>query len=78
MNQLPSRTAKELIKCLCRSPLCYKIVRQRGSHRTLKSKKYPDIRVGYHDSDEVSGRYIRDLLIKRVGLTESMAREVIR
>ena len=78
MNQFPSMKTKQLIKCLCRSPLCYKIVRQRGSHRTLKSKNYPDIRVSYHDSVEVSGRYIRDLLIKRVGLTEAMAREVIR
>ena len=78
MNQFPSMKTKQLIKCLCRSPLCYKIVRQMGSHRTLKSKNYPDIRVSYHDSDEVSGRYIRDLLIKRVGLTEAMAREVIR
>ena len=78
MNQFPSMKTKELIKCLCRSPLCYKIVRQNGLHRTLKSKNYPDIRIGYHDSDEVSGRYVRDLLIKKVGLTESMAREVIR
>jgi predicted RNA binding protein YcfA (HicA-like mRNA interferase family) len=69
---------KELIKCLCLYPLCYKIVRQKGSHRTLKSEKYPDIRIGYHDLEEVSGRYIRDLLIKKVGLTEAMAREVIR
>ena len=78
MNQFPSMKTKELIKCLCRSPLCYKIVRQNGSHRTLKSKNYPDIRIGYHDSDELSGRYVRDLLIKKVGLTESMAREVIK
>ena len=78
MNQFPSMKTKELIKCLCRSPLCYKIVRQNESHRTLKSKNYPDISIGYHDSDEVSGRYVRDLLIKKVGLTESMAREVIK
>ncbi|MEY3127555.1 MAG: hypothetical protein RIS06_111 [Actinomycetota bacterium] len=78
MNQFPSMKTKELIKCLCRSPLCYKIVRQRGSHRTLKSKNYPDIRIGYHDSYEVSGEFVRDLLIKRVGLTQAMAREVIR
>ena len=78
MNQFPSMKTKELIKCLCRAPLYYKIVRQRGSHRTLKSKNYPDIRIGYYDSYEVSGEFVRDLLIKRVGLTQAMAREVIR
>ena len=78
MNQFPSMKTKELIKCLCRAPLYYKIVRQRGSHRTLKSKNYPDIRIGYQDSYEVSGEFVRDLLIKRVGLTQAMAREVIR
>jgi predicted RNA binding protein YcfA (HicA-like mRNA interferase family) len=78
MSQFPSMKTKELIKCLCRAPLYYKIVRQRGSHRTLKSKNYPDIRIGYHDSYEVSGKFVRDLLMKRVGLTQAMAREVIR
>jgi predicted RNA binding protein YcfA (HicA-like mRNA interferase family) len=78
MNQFPSMKTKKLIKCLCPYPLCYKIVRQRGSHRTLKSKNYPDIRISYRDLEEVSERYIRDLLIKKVGLTEALAREVIR
>jgi len=68
---------KELIKCLSRFPLCYKIHRQKGSHRILKSPNYPDLRIGYHDTVEVSGSYIKNLLMKKVGLSEKMAREII-
>jgi predicted RNA binding protein YcfA (HicA-like mRNA interferase family) len=69
---------KELIKCLCRSPLCYKIVRQRGSHRTLKSKQYPILRISYHDRVEISGFRVKKILTEEVGLTEIMAVEVIK
>jgi predicted RNA binding protein YcfA (HicA-like mRNA interferase family) len=68
---------KELIRCLCRSPLYYKIIRQKGSHRTLKSACYPTLTIGYHDSVEVSGRYIKNLLVNEIGLSEDMARQVI-
>ena len=69
---------KEFIKCLCRFPLCYKIHRQRGSHRILKSPSYPDLRIGYHDTAEVSSSFVRNLLMKEVGLSEKMAREIIK
>ena len=69
---------KELIKCLSRFPLCYKIHRQKGSHRILKSPNYPDLRIGYHDTVEVSGSYVRNLLVKEVGLSEKMARETVK
>ena len=69
---------KQLIKCLCRSPLCYKIVRQRGSHRTLKSKQYPILRISYHDTVEISGFRVKKILTEEVGLTEIMAVEVIK
>lgn len=78
MNQFPSMKTKELIKCLCRSPLCYKIVRQRGSHRTLKSKQYPILRISYHDTVEISGFRVKKILTEEVGLTEIMAVEVIK
>lgn len=77
MHQFPSMKIRDLIRCLCRSPLYYKIIRQRGSHRTLKSAYYPTLTIGYHDSVEVSGRYIRNLLVNEIGLSESMARQVI-
>ena len=77
MHKFPSMKTKELIKCLCRSPLYYKIIRQKGSHRTLKSAYYPTLTIGYHDSVEVSGRYIRNLLVNEIGLSEDMARQVI-
>ncbi len=69
--------AKELIKCLFRYPLCYKVVRQRGSHRTLKSEYYPVLRISYHDSFEISGFRVKKILTEEVGLTEIMAIEVI-
>ena len=78
MNKFPSMKTKELIKCLCRSPLCYKIVRQRGSHRTLKSKQYPILRISYHDTVEISGFRVKKILMEEVGLTEIMAVEVIK
>ena len=78
MSQFPSMKTKELIKCLSRFPLCYKIDRQKGSHRILKSPNFPDLRIGYHDTVEVSGSYVRNLLVKEVGLSEKMAREIIK
>jgi len=69
---------KELIKCLCQSPLYYKIIRQKGSHRTLISDKYPMIRISYHDTFEISGFKIREILIKDIGLSEEFAKRVIR
>ena len=77
MSQFPSMKAKELIKCLFRYPLCYKVVRQRGSHRTLKSEYYPVLRISYHDSFEISGFRVEKILTEEVGLTEIMAIEVI-
>ena len=78
MNQFPSMKTKELIKCLCRAPLYYKVVRQRGSHKLLKSPYYPDLRIGYHDSFEISGFRVKKILTEEVGLTEIMAIEVIK
>ena len=77
MNQFPSMKTKELIKRLCRSPLCYKIVRQNGSHRILRSRNYPEIRISYHESIEISGFKVRQILMNDVGLTEEKARRVI-
>jgi len=78
MINFPSIKTKEFIKCLCRYPPCYKIIRQRGSHRTLKSEHYPVLRISYHDSFEISGFRVKKILTQEVGLTEIMAIEVIR
>jgi predicted RNA binding protein YcfA (HicA-like mRNA interferase family) len=68
---------KELIRCLCRSPLYYKIIRQKGSHRTLLSDNYPMIRISYHGTFEISGFKVRQILINDIGLSESVAKQVI-
>lgn len=69
---------KELIKCLSRLPLKYKIIGQSGSHRTLGSENYPEIRISYHDTFEISGFKIRKILMEDIGLTEEIARKVIK
>ena len=78
MSQFPSMKAKELIICLSRMPLKYKIIRQTGSHRTLRSANYPEIRISYHDTFEISGFKIRKILMEDIGLSEEMARKVIK
>ena len=78
MSQFPSMKTKELIQCLSRLPLKYKIIRQTGSHRTLRSENYPEIRISYHDTFEISGFKIRKILMEDIGLTEDMARKVIK
>ena len=44
----------------------------------MKSPYYPDLRVGYHESIEISGFKVKKILTEDVGLTEIMAIEVIK
>ena len=78
MESFPSMQTKKLLRILMRAPLNYRILRQKGSHRVLISNAHPRIQVGYHENHEVSGSYVRDLLLNDVGLTMEMAREVLR
>ena len=74
----PSLKAKKLMKALKRRPLSYKIVHQEGSHRKLESPNgYPSIDFVYHDKDTVPPGLVRQMLVKRVGLSEKEALKLL-
>ena len=70
--------ARELLNILLRKPLKYRIIRIRGSHRTLISPGRPRILYSYHDSEELSGHKVGKILVNGVGLSESEALEILR
>lgn len=74
MGGLPTLRGRQLLAILTREPLNYRIVRQRGSHRTLTSSAWPRIIYAFHDSQEVTGFVVRDVLVNQVGLTDADAR----
>lgn len=69
--------AAALLAVLMRAPLNYGIVRQNGSHRTLKSEGRPRILFSYHDGVTVPPGVVRQILVKTVGLDEDQALELL-
>ena len=64
----------ELVAVLLRKPLSYRIVRQEGSHRLLRSHgRRPQLRLSWHDQDDLGGVVVKKLLVDKVGLTEQEA-----
>jgi predicted RNA binding protein YcfA (HicA-like mRNA interferase family) len=78
MPNFPTMKANELLAILMKNPLNYRIMRIRGSHRTLVSNERPRILFSYHASEELSGFKVKKILINGVGLSESEALEVLR
>jgi predicted RNA binding protein YcfA (HicA-like mRNA interferase family) len=75
--EFPSMDANKLLRILLREPLAYRVVRQKGSHRTLVSANgYPKILYSYHR--EVGGSSVRDVLVRQVGLTVDEALAILR
>ncbi len=75
---LGSVKAGRLLAVLMRSPLNYQIVRQNGSHRTLRSTSgYPDLVFAFHEGVTLPPRMVKKILVGRVGLTEDQARELL-
>ena len=67
-----------MLALLQRSPLSYRVDRQRGSHRKLISGNgYPPLLFSFHDGQEINPRVVRSILTKDVGLTEAGAREIV-
>lgn len=63
---------------LQRQPLAYRVVHTTGSHRKLKSPNgYPDVDFVFHDRDEVPPGLVRQMLVKRVGLSEGEAKDLL-
>ncbi len=75
----PSLKAKRMLAVLCREPLGYGVVRQSGSHRQLASRNgYPPLRFWAHDGATLAPGVVREILVKKVGLSEDDAHAAIR
>jgi predicted RNA binding protein YcfA (HicA-like mRNA interferase family) len=72
--RFPSLRAQRFLAILLREPLLYEIVRQRGSHRKLRSNAgYPDLGFSFHDRETLPGGLVREILVNDVGLSEEAA-----
>lgn len=73
MAPFPSLKARRLLKVLESEPLCYRVVRQAGSHRTLEASGRPKLTFAFHDRTTIAPGLVRQILVRRVGLAESAA-----
>jgi predicted RNA binding protein YcfA (HicA-like mRNA interferase family) len=77
-SQFPALKAAQLMSVLQREPLAYEIVRQRGSHRRLRSRNgHPDLGFSFHASASIPGGLVRKVLVGEVGLSEDEARSLL-
>ena len=73
----PSMKARQLLAVLSRPPLRYRVVRQTGSHRLLRSAGgYPPLTFAWHD--RATARVVRDVLVNDVGLSVQEALRCLR
>lgn len=70
--RFPSLKARALMRLLTRE-LGYEVVRQRGSHRTLRANGRPQILFAYHDGASLAPGIVADVLCKQVGLDTETA-----
>lgn len=77
MARFPSLKAKRLLKVLQAEPLNYVVVRQVGSHRTLEAPGRPRLTFAFHDRATIAPGMVRQILVRRVGLTEAEALKLI-
>lgn len=76
--RFPALKAQQLMAILQREPLGYEIVRQRGSHRRLRSRNgHPDLGFSFHDGASIPGGLVRKVLVGEVGLSEDEARSLL-
>lgn len=69
---------RKLLRVLTREPLSYEVVRQRGSHRQLRSpKNYPPLTFSFHDSATIPPGLVRKILTKDIGLSEEEAKSLL-
>lgn len=60
-----------------REPLNYSIVLRKGSHRVLRSPRYPQLVFSYHESRTVAPGAVRKILVSDAGLDEDFARGLV-
>lgn len=83
MDGFPSMRWPALFRILSRAPLNYSVERptgrkRKGSHRKLVAEGRPDLRMAFHDKQELPGSLVREILVKQVGLTEDEALQVVQ
>jgi predicted RNA binding protein YcfA (HicA-like mRNA interferase family) len=76
-NGFPALKARRLRAVLERKPLSYRVVRQSGSHKRMKSRSYPPFTFSVHDGSTVSPVLVRKVLIEDVGLAEAEAMRLL-
>lgn len=69
--------AKELLAVLERKPLGYRVRRQSGSHRRMRSPGYPPLTFAFHHSATIPPGLVRKILVHDVGLAEDEARKLL-
>ena len=75
----PSMKARQLLVVLARPPLRYRVVRQTGSHRRLRSAAgYPPLTFAWHDKATIAPGVVRDVLVQDVGLSVQEALWCVR
>lgn len=76
--QFPALKAQQLLAILRREPLGYEIVRQKGSHRRLRSRNgHPDVGFSFHDGITIPPGLVKKVLVADVGLSEDEARKLL-
>jgi len=73
VDDFPSMKARRLM----REPLGYRVVRQSGSHRTLRAPGRPRVLFAFHDRQTVRSHTVRDILCRQVGFEAEHARELL-
>jgi predicted RNA binding protein YcfA (HicA-like mRNA interferase family) len=74
MDDFPSLKARKLLAVLKREPLGYKIARQKGSHRKMKSRNgYPALTFSWHDGATIGPGLVEKTLVEDVGLDRADA-----
>jgi predicted RNA binding protein YcfA (HicA-like mRNA interferase family) len=76
--QFPALKSQQLLAILRREPLGYEIVRQKGSHRRLRSRNgHPDVGFSFHDGITIPPGLVKKVLVADVGLSEDEARKLL-
>jgi predicted RNA binding protein YcfA (HicA-like mRNA interferase family) len=77
MSRFPSLKARKLLRLLQAEPLCYRVVRQSGSHRRLEAPGHPAIVFAFHENQTIRPSTVKDILCNQLGLPEKDARALL-
>jgi predicted RNA binding protein YcfA (HicA-like mRNA interferase family) len=77
VDDFPSMKARRLLTILTREPLNYRVVRQTGSHRTLRAPGRPRILFAFHDGETIPRGLVRKVLVRDAKLDDDEARRLL-